>query len=70
MKTLLLKNEMKQYGDTMESLAKVLNIHPHTLYMKMKEDGERTQQFNQGEIKVISERYKLTPEKIAEIFFS
>lgn len=68
MNTLLLKHEMKVYGDNDESLAKALNIHPHTLYMKMREEN-RTQQFTQGEIRIISKRYKLTPEAVIKIFF-
>lgn len=68
MNTLLLKNEMKQYGDTDETLSKALNINPHTLYLKMRETGER--QFTQEEIKIIVERYKLTPDNVVKIFFN
>lgn len=68
MNTLLLKHEMKRFGDNDERLAKVLGIHPHTLYMKMREEN-RTQQFTQAEIKTISERYELSPETVIKIFF-
>ena len=72
MNDLLLKSHMREYGDTSETLAKALGIHPHTLYMKMREVGEkeRRQQFTQGEIRVIVERYKLTPEDVVKIFFN
>lgn len=71
MNDLLLKVHMKGYGDTTETLAKALNIHPHTLYMKMREDGaKRKQQFTQAEIRLITERYNLSPEDVVKIFFS
>lgn len=71
MNELLLKVHMKDYGDTNESLAKALNIHPHTLYMKMRDgvEDKRRQQFNQGEIRFIVERYKLTADDVIKIFF-
>ena len=72
MNELLLKVHMRNYGDTSESLAKALNIHPHTLYMKMRDgvDSERRQQFNQREIRFIVERYKLNADDVVKIFFS
>lgn len=71
MNELLLKVHMKEHGDTSADLAKALDIHPHTLYMKMREDApsDRRQQFTQGEIRFIVERYSLTPEDTVKIFF-
>lgn len=72
MNDLLLKSFMKIHGDTNETLAKALGIHPHTLYMKMREVGEkeRKQQFTQSEIKTIVKRYELMPEDVIKIFFN
>lgn len=63
-----LRGYMERHGDTMDTLAIALKIHPHTLYMKM--SGGRGQQFNQGELKTIAERYALTPQEVFDVFFS
>ena len=68
MNELLLKVFMREHGDTQETLAQALNIHPHTLYMKMRESN-RKQQFTQEEINFITKRYNLTPENVVKIFF-
>lgn len=69
MDTLLFKWHVKKNGDTLKELAKFLNLHPHTLYMKYKEGGKK-QQFTQREIQLIAKRYNLTSEDIAKIFFN
>ena len=68
MNELLLKVFMREHGDTQETLAQALNIHSHTLYMKMRESN-RKQQFTQEEINFITKRYNLTPENVVKIFF-
>lgn len=71
MDELRLKIKMRDFGDTRESLARAMGLTDHTLYMKMRaEKTSRVQQFNQKEIQFIAERYNLTPEEIAEIFFA
>lgn len=69
MDTLLFKWHVKQNGDSMESLAKAMGIHAHTLYYKSREDYPK-QQFTQGEIEFIAKRYKLTGDDIKKIFFA
>ena len=71
MNDLILKSCMRKYGDTNETLASALGIHPHTLYMKMRESSEdaRKQQFTQAEIRFIAKRYELSADKVMEIFF-
>ncbi len=68
MDTLLFKWHMKKNDDTNESLAKVLDIHPHTLYLKSRENNDK-QEFTQSEIQKIIERYNLTGNEVLNIFF-
>lgn len=68
MNELLLKVFMRENKDTQETLAEALGIHPHTLYMKMRESN-RKQQFTQEEINFITKRYNLSPENVVKIFF-
>lgn len=72
MNELLLKAIMSEHKDTHEQLAGALGIHPHTLYMKMRElpEGQKRQQFTQGEIRIIVDRYRLTPQDVMRIFFN
>lgn len=67
MNSMKLRGHMNLYGDTVLDLAKFLGIHKGTLYEKI--NGTR-QEFTQGEIKRIAERYSLTNNDITEIFFS
>lgn len=60
----LLKNQMSIHCDTDEGLSRALDIHKHTLYMKM--SGRQT--FTLKELKIIKNRYNLSSEKICEIF--
>lgn len=63
-----LKLKMFEKGDTSEILAKCLGIHRSCLSAKM--NGYRGSEFNQTEIKIISNRYNLSDAEIVEIFFS
>jgi hypothetical protein len=67
MDAMKLRGYMSINGDTVEDLAKVLDLHKVTLYAKI--NGNK-QEFTQGEIKKIAERYSLKPEQVIEIFFS
>lgn len=69
MDSLLFKWHVKQNKDSLESLAKALNLHPHTLYMKYR-GGDSKQQFTQREIAFIVKRYNLTPDDVLKIFFA
>lgn len=72
MDTKLLKATMILNDDTVEALAKALNLNVTTLYMKMsgKESGSRGLQFTQEEIKLITKRYCLSPDEVVKIFFN
>lgn len=63
MKTLA--QTIKEFGDTQEKVAKYLGITQSTLSWKINGKAE----FKQSEIKSLAERYLLSPEEIAEIFF-
>ena len=63
MKTLA--QTIKEFGDTQEGVAKYLGITQSTLSWKINGKAE----FKQSEIKSLAERYLLSPEEIAEIFF-
>ncbi len=62
----LLKSKQSLYGDTDARLAAYLKITPQTFSLKVNGKTE----FTVGEIKKIRERYSLTDEEIAAIFFS
>ena len=66
MKRHLLKQKMVDNNDTMEALARVLDIAPNTLYKKMQ---CTVQEFTQTEICKITGRYNLTAEEIKDMFF-
>ena len=63
-----LKIEMLKHNETGEHLSKVLGISRQTLSNKMSEN-QRTE-FTQKEIAKIAEHYKLSNERISEIFFA
>ena len=63
-----LKIEMLRHGDNGADLAKALGIVRQTLSTKM--NGSNGSEFTQGEIAKIKDRYNLSPERIAEIFFA
>ena len=54
-------------GDTNKTLADFLDISETSVSNKINESG---QEFTQGEIKAIKNRYRLTPEQVDEIFFT
>lgn len=63
----LLKNIMLLHDDTIQILAKELGISHTTLLAKICENGD---QFSQGEISQIKDRYNLTPCEVDNIFFT
>lgn len=63
-----LKIEMLRNGETGDDLAKALDISRQTLSNKMSENQSNI--FSQKEIKIIIDRYHLTPNRVFEIFFA
>lgn len=63
----LLRSKMVLFGDTNETLATALGITPQRLSAKINTTGGA--EFVQREIKVIRDRYHLTDEETALIFF-
>lgn len=61
-----LKSIMILHGHTNKDIADMLGISEQSVSCKINENGT---EFKQGEIKIIADRYKLTPEDIAAIFF-
>lgn len=57
---------MVLFNDTNETLAEALNISRQTMSAKINGKVD----FKQSEIKIIVERYKLTPEETEQIFFN
>lgn len=66
MNTRLLKSKMVLFGDTNVSVAEALGITPPAYSLKL--NGENY--FNQNEIKILKERYRLTPDEVDAIFLS
>lgn len=67
MNTPLFKSIMVLHGDTNKSLAEFLRVSEQTVCNKINENGT---EFKQGEIAALKERYNLTAEQIADIFFN
>lgn len=61
-----LKAFMREHGDSHDDLARLLNIHPKTLYKKM---ANKEHDFRQSEIAFIANRYDLTADEIKKTFF-
>ena len=61
----LLKYFIKRNGDTHLQLVEALGINESTLYRKFRHQPG----FTQKEIKIIIERYQLSPENVMKIFF-
>lgn len=59
------KSIMVLHGDTQKTIADVLGISEQTVGDKVNGISD----FKQSEIKVLIDRWKLTPEKVNEIFF-
>lgn len=63
----LLRSVMALHGDTNKDLATLLCLSEQSISSKINENGT---EFKQGEIARIREKYNLTPEQVAEIFFA
>lgn len=61
----LLQYEIKTHKDKQCEVAEVLNINNSTLSQKIKGKSE----FTRKEIKMLKDRYDLSPEKVIQIFF-
>lgn len=66
MNTKLLRSKVVLFGDTNYSLAQALNISPQAFSLKL--NGER--EFKQEEIKIIQDRYNLSPDEVVDIFLT
>lgn len=68
----LLKSKMALFGDDQNSLAAALGITIQRLSAKMNakqvSDKVKAAQFTLQEVRIIMERYKLTPEEVVAIF--
>lgn len=63
-----IKSLMVLNGDNLATLSKVVGCTRETLSKKINEwEGS---EFTQSEIKVIKNRYNLTPEEVDQIFFA
>lgn len=69
MNTLEFRAQMMKHGDQIKDLAEFLKMHPRTLYYKYSGNCNRGQ-FTLDEVKLIIERYQLTPEEVVRIFFN
>lgn len=65
MNTRLLKAKMVENDYTIDRLAKLLNLNPMTIRLKMKGDG-----FKVNEARAIMRALNLTREETCEIFFT
>ncbi len=64
----LLESKMKLFGDTNETLAAAIGRTPQSL--SAKKNATKGADFTQEEIFIIKERYSLTPDELADIFFA
>lgn len=62
----LFEAKLKEKGETVDDIARLLNIHPNTLYKKKNSKTE----FTQGEIRMLKEHWGLAAEEVDAIFFS
>lgn len=67
MNSIELEVEMKRHGENGGVLASALGMTPQTF--SAKKNGEKAE-FTQGEIAAIQERYKLSSDRVMEIFFA
>ena len=63
----LLRSIMVLHGDTNKDLAELLEISEQSVSGKINEKGT---EFKQGEIVKIKDKYNLSPEQVANIFFA
>ena len=61
-----LRSQMARYGDSYQTLANALKKSLNAVTLKI--NGQKD--FNQSEIKVIIDRYNLSPEDVVSIFFA
>ena len=69
----MFKSIMALYGDTVNDVADFLGLTPQSVYNKMNETempSGKNAEFGQREIRLLSERYKLTAKQIKEVFFN
>lgn len=64
----ILRSKMKLFGDTNASLADAIGCSAQRLSAKINETNGA--EFTQKEIQAVKDRYKLTPDEMAEIFFA
>ena len=62
-----LLSKMVLFGDNGGTLSEALGMSRSTFSAKINESGA---EFTQGEIMLIMERYSLSPEEVADIFFN
>ena len=67
MNSRLLKGMIKMYDGSQSVLAEAMGLSLSRLNAKINETGA---QFNQTEIALIRERYKLTEQQVTDIFFA
>lgn len=67
MNTSMLKSIMLLHNDTYKDVADFLGISETSFSNKINENGT---EFKQGEIAMIKDRYKLTPEQVEAVFFA
>lgn len=68
MNSRLLESKMVLHGDTGGTLAEALGITRQQFSAKKNETNGA--EFTQREIKIIKERYNLTPQDVDDIFFA
>lgn len=61
-----LKSIMALHGDTNKDIAELLGISEQSVSSKINENGT---EFKQGEIRIIADKYKLSPREVVAIFF-
>lgn len=67
MNSKLLRSIMILNGDTNQTLAKALGIHPVTMSAKL--NSTNGAEFTQGEMSIIRQRYQLEDSQFVAIFF-
>lgn len=67
MNSKMLRSVMILNGDTNQTLADALGIHPVTMSAKL--NGTNGAEFTQGEISAIRNRYRLEDHQFVDIFF-
>lgn len=68
MNSKMLRSVMILNGDTNQTLAEALGIHPATMSAKL--NSTNGAEFTQGEMAIIRKRYNLENDQFVSIFFS